>query len=50
MLSKVGLAPYCNFSTERFQQDVATLNPQAPIVLCSALHGDGMKELAKLLE
>lgn len=50
VLNKVNLAPYCNFSTERFQQVVAALNPQAPVVLCSALHGDGMKELAELLK
>ena len=50
VLNKVGLAPYCNFSTERFQQVVAALNPQAPVVLCSALHEDSMKELAELLK
>ena len=50
VLNKVDLAPFCNFSTERFCEDVRGLNADAPIVLCSALKQEGIEELAALLK
>lgn len=50
VLNKVDLAPYCNFSTDRFQEDVRGLNPDAPILLVSALQRTGIADLAALMK
>lgn len=49
VLNKADLAPYVDFSTERFEEDVRSLNPDAPIVVCSASTGEGVDLLVGAL-
>lgn len=49
VLNKADLAPYVDFSVERFEEDVRSLNADAPIVVCSASTGEGADQLAKVL-
>lgn len=45
VLNKADLAPYVDFSIERFEEDVRSLNADAPIVVCSASTGEGVDQL-----
>lgn len=45
VLNKIDLLPYTNFHPVRFEQDVHACNPQAKILHCSAVYGDGIQQL-----
>src|SRR5665647_989886 len=44
LLNKIDLLPYTDFSLERFREDLAQLNPSAPIFLISGRSGEGIAE------
>lgn len=43
LLNKVDLLPFTDFSVERFQRDLAQINPQAPVFSVSGRTGEGIK-------
>lgn len=44
LLNKIDLLPYTNFSLERFKEDLAQINPSAPVFLVSGRTGEGIAE------
>lgn len=44
LLNKIDLLPYTDFSLERFREDLAQINPTAPVFLVSGRTGQGIKE------
>lgn len=44
LLNKIDLLPYTDFSLERFREDLAQLNPSAPIFLISGRSGEGIAQ------
>ncbi len=44
LLNKIDLLPYTNFSLERFREDLAQINPSAPVFLVSGRTGEGIEE------
>lgn len=44
LLNKIDLLPYTNFSLERFREDLAQINPTAPVFLVSGRTGQGIEE------
>jgi hydrogenase nickel incorporation protein HypB len=44
LLNKIDLLPYTDFSVERFREDLAKINPGAPIFLLSARTGEGIPD------
>lgn len=44
LLNKIDLLPYTNFSLERFKEDLAQINPSAPVFLVSGCTGEGIAE------
>jgi hydrogenase nickel incorporation protein HypB len=44
LLNKIDLLPYTDFSLERFREDLALLNPSAPIFLISGRSGEGIAQ------
>jgi len=44
LLNKIDLLAYTNFSLERFRQDLAQINPSAPVFLVSGTTGEGIAE------
>ncbi len=49
VLNKIDLLPYTNFDIGQFEADVHRLNPDADIVHCSAVRGDGLPALRQAL-
>lgn len=49
LVNKMDLAPYTNFCFEQFRTDVLSLNPNAEVIPCSAVTGQGMEFGRKLL-
>ena len=48
LINKIDLQPYTNFSVERFENDVQSLNPNANVYTCSAFKGEGLEPVIKL--
>jgi hydrogenase nickel incorporation protein HypB len=48
-VTKIDLAPYLNFKSERIAADMKRLAPNAPVYQVSALKGDGIAEAASWL-
>lgn len=44
VLNKIDLLPYTDFSLERFREDLAQINPLAPVFLVSGRTGEGISE------
>lgn len=44
LLNKIDLLPYTDFSLERFREDLALINPTAPVFFVSSRNGDGIQE------
>ncbi len=44
LLNKIDLLPYTDFSLERFREDLAQINPLAPVFLVSGRTGEGISE------
>lgn len=44
LLNKIDLLPYTNFSLEQFREDLAQINPTAPVFLVSGSTGEGIEE------
>lgn len=51
LLNKIDLLPFTDFSVEQFREDMAKINPQAPVFMVSGRTGEGFEEwIAWLLE
>ena len=48
LINKIDLLPYTNFSVERFEKDIHTLNPNAKIYTCSAFKEMGLEPVVEL--
>jgi len=44
LLNKIDLLPYTDFSLERFREDLARINPSAPLFLVSGRTGEGIND------
>lgn len=44
LLNKIDLLPYTNFSLQQFREDLAQINPTAPVFLVSGRTGEGISE------
>ncbi|MDD3853935.1 MAG: hydrogenase nickel incorporation protein HypB [Syntrophomonadaceae bacterium] len=44
LLNKIDLLPYTDFSLERFREDLAQINPLAPVFMVSGRTGEGISE------
>lgn len=44
LLNKIDLLPYIDFSLDRFTEDIAQINPSAPVFMVSGRTGEGIKE------
>lgn len=44
LLNKIDLLPYTNFSLQQFREDLAQINPTAPVFYVSGRTGEGMSE------
>ncbi len=49
LITKMDLLPHCRFDVQKAREDMHRLAPHAKIFEISALHGDGMKEVADWL-
>lgn len=49
VLNKMDLLPYTDFNPAQFAADVRRLNPDAVIVPCSAVHGEGLSQLRAII-
>lgn len=49
LLNKIDLLPYVDFSLDRFKEDIAQINPSAPVFLVSGRTGEGIKEWSEWL-
>lgn len=49
LVNKIDLLPYTDFSLDKFREDVAGINSQAPIFLISARTGEGMADWCRWL-
>lgn len=43
LLNKIDLLPYTDFSLDRFSEDLAQINPSAPVFMVSGRTGEGIK-------
>lgn len=48
LINKIDLQPYTNFSVEKFEEDVHTLNPNAKVYTCSAFKEIGLEPVIEL--
>ena len=48
LINKMDLLPFTNFDLKQFEKDIHSLNPDAVVVPCSAMHGVGL-EIGKTL-
>jgi hydrogenase nickel incorporation protein HypB len=44
LLNKIDLLPYTDFSLDKFRDDLARLNPSAPIFMVSGRTGEGIEK------
>lgn len=44
LLNKIDLLPFTDFSVEQFREDMAKINPQAPIFMVSGRTGEGFEK------
>lgn len=49
LLNKIDLLEYTNFSLERFREDLARINPSAPVFMVSGRTGEGITEWSEWL-
>ena len=48
LINKIDLLPYTNFSVEKFEKDIYSLNPNAKIYTCSAFKDMGLDPVVEL--
>ena len=48
LINKIDLLPYTNFSVEKFEEDIHSLNPNAKIYTCSAFKDIGLDPVVEL--
>jgi hydrogenase nickel incorporation protein HypB len=44
LLNKIDLLPYTNFSLQQFREDLAQINPTAPVFYVSGRTGEGISD------
>jgi hydrogenase nickel incorporation protein HypB len=49
LLNKIDLLPYTDFNLDKFRDDLARLNPSAPVFIVSGRTGEGIKTWAEWL-